>query len=96
MTKLNLRQIIREEVSKVLKEGKIVKLKFDLTVYPRKHRDPNQPNKITIPAGESIEIIEHPFAKQAQDSWIKYKDQDWVVGKSTLDNALWNSLGYRG
>jgi len=99
MKKSELGQIIREEISKILKEDKLVneirvsipnsvKLKFDLIAYPRKHHDPNQPDEIIIPAGKSIGVIEHPFKNLPNTSLIKYKDQEWVVVRSSLDNAI--------
>ena len=68
--------------------NKDVKLKFDLTAYPRTHHLPNQPKKIVIARGENIKVIEHPFKKQPNDSLIMYKNQEWVVVKSSLDIAI--------
>ena len=88
MKQSELKQLIREEIFKVLNEGKNVEIKFNLTAYPRKHHDSKQPNKINIPAGATIEVIEHPFTNQPNDSLIKYKDQEWVVVKSSLDSVM--------
>lgn len=69
-------------------KNKSIKVKYDITAYPRTHHNPNQPKKIVIPSGESIEIIEHPFEKQPNDSLIKYKGQEWVVVRSSLDVSI--------
>lgn len=58
-----------------MKESKSIKLKYNLTAYPRKHHDPKQPNKIIIRAGESIEVIEHPFPKQPNDLLHIFNEQ---------------------
>lgn len=79
-----LKQLIREEIGKVLNK-KI--LKHSINAYPKKHTG-KQYTKLVIPSGESIEIIEHPFEKQPNDSLIKYKGQEFVVGRSSLENAL--------
>lgn len=86
-TKRILQRIVEHVVKKKLNENTKVVL-FDLTVYPRKHHDPKQPSKIKIPKGEKIEIIEHSFKKQANDSLIKYKGKEWVAVKSSLDLSV--------
>jgi hypothetical protein len=76
--------------------NKDVKLKFDLNAYPRTHHLQNQPKKIVIPRGESIKVIEHPFEKQPNDSLIMYKNQEWVVVKSSLDEVIDGSMYAKG
>jgi len=97
-----LRNLIREEVRKVLKEtynnpewklssiheAKLVKLKTALNAYPKSYASTAASKKIEIPKNAQIEIIEHPFEKQPNDSLIKYKGQEYVVVRSSLDKAL--------
>lgn len=82
------KKLIKEEVSKMLKEGKLVQLRSNLIAYPKSYSSATPSKKIEIPRGESIEIIEHPFEKQPNDSLIKYKDQEYVVVRSSLDKVL--------
>ncbi len=88
MKKSELQKIIREEVRKVLKEGKLVQLRSNLIAYPKSYSSATPSKKIEIPRGESIEIIEHPFEKQPNDSLIKYKGQEYVVVRSSLDRVV--------
>lgn len=90
MKKSELQKIIQEEIQKVLKEAeaKLVQLKTALNAYPKSHASTAASKKIEIPKDAQIEIIEHPFEKQPNDSLIKYKGQEYVVVKSSLDKAL--------
>jgi hypothetical protein len=69
-------------------EAKLVQLKTALNAYPKSHGSTAASKKIEIPKDAQIEIIEHPFEKQPNDSLIKYKGQEYVVVKSSLDKVL--------